>query len=141
LLSEDWHSIRDGLEVKLCPSPEGDETFVLCRSRDRREKEKAMHSRFEQRIEEGLQRIAASCEKQRQQPLVVAQRCQRAGLGDESRRVFEELGKIQLVDVVLPTRHGPAIRRRCVTQPTEHQAILLAHLKLNLPSLSLTDGM
>ena len=55
--------------------------------------------------------------------------------------VFEELDKIQLVDIVLPTRHGPDIRRRCVTQPTEHQAILLAHLKLNLPSLPLTDGV
>ena len=54
LLAEDWHTIRDGLEVKLCPSPDGDETFVLCRSRDRREKEKAMHGRFERRIEEGL---------------------------------------------------------------------------------------
>ena len=43
LLAEDWRTIRDGLEVKLCPSPDGDETFVLCRSRDRREKEKAMH--------------------------------------------------------------------------------------------------
>ena len=74
LLAEDWHTIRDGLEVKLCPSPDGDETFVLCRSRDRREKEKAMHDRFEQRIEEGLQRIEAACQKQRQQPLVVAQR-------------------------------------------------------------------
>ena len=65
LLAEDWHTIRDGLEVKLCPSPDGDETFVLCRSRDRREKEKAMHGRFEQRIEEGLRRIEASCRKQR----------------------------------------------------------------------------
>ena len=55
LLAEDWHAIREGLEVKLCPAPDGDETFVLCRSRDRREKEKAMHDRFEQRIEEGLQ--------------------------------------------------------------------------------------
>ena len=68
LLSEDWHAIRDGLEVKLCPSPDGDETFVLCRSRDRREKEKAMHGRFEQRIEEGLRRIEASCQKQRLEP-------------------------------------------------------------------------
>jgi transposase len=257
LLAEDWRAIRDGLEVKLCPSPGGDETFVLCRSRDRREKEKAMHGRFERRIEEGLQRIAAACEKQRQQPLVIAQRlgrllgqnsraaglfhaevktsadgraslhwekieqwrdwaalsegcyllrsnvtdwndeelwkayiqlteaeaafrihksdlglrpiwhqkeervlahilvcflayvlwkmlsqrCQRAGLGQEPRRVFEELGRIQLVDVVLPTRHGPDIRRRCVTQPTEHQAILLTHLKLNLPALPLTTGV
>jgi len=45
-----------------------------------------------------------------------------------------------LVDVVLPTRHGPDIRRRCVTRPTDHQAILLAHLKLNLPIIPLTDG-
>jgi transposase len=70
----------------------------------------------------------------------LSQRCQRAGLGHEPRRLFEELGKIQLVDVVLPTRHAPDIRRRCVTKPTEHQAIVLAHLKLNLPTLPLTDG-
>jgi hypothetical protein len=55
--------------------------------------------------------------------------------------VFEKLGKIQLVDVVLPTHHGSDNRRRCVTQPTEHQALLLAYLKLNLPTLPLTDGV
>ena len=39
LLTQDWHEIRDGLEVKLCPCPAGgDETYILCRSRDRREK-------------------------------------------------------------------------------------------------------
>ena len=65
LLAEDWHEVREGLEVKLCPSPDGEETFVLCRSRDRREKEKAMHERFEQRIEEGLKRIEAACQRQR----------------------------------------------------------------------------
>ena len=75
LLAEDWHAIRDGLEVKLCPTPDGDETFVLCRSRDRREKEKAMHGRFEQRIEEGLVRIASSCKKQRLEAIVVAGAC------------------------------------------------------------------
>jgi len=84
LLAKDWHTIRDGLEVKLCPTPDGDETFVLCRSRDRREKEKAMHDRFEQRIEEGLQRIASSCHRQRLEPLVVAQRVGRL-LGQNSR--------------------------------------------------------
>jgi transposase len=257
LLSADWHAIREGLEVKLCPAPDGQETFVLCRSRDRREKEKAMHDRFEQRIEEGLRRIEASCRRQRQNPLVVAQRlgrlmgqnsraaglfqtevttatdgratltwkkidvwrdwaalsegcyllrsnvrdwsdedlwkayiqlteaeaafrihksdlglrpiwhqkeervlahilvcflayvlwktlaqrCRQAGLGHEPRRVFEELGRIQLVDVVLPTRAGTEIRRRCVTQPTEHQAILLARLGLNLPAIHLTEGV
>jgi hypothetical protein len=70
----------------------------------------------------------------------LAQRCQRAGLGQEPRRVFEELGKIQLVDVVLPTRQGPEIRRRCVTQPSDHQAILLTRLNLNLPVIPLMDG-
>ena len=35
-------------------SPDGKEVFILCRSRDRAEKEKAIHDRFEQRIEEAL---------------------------------------------------------------------------------------
>ncbi len=250
LLSEDWRAIREGVEVRLCPSPDGKETFVLCRSRDRREKEKAMHARFEQRIEEGLRRIEAACHRQRLDRAVVGQRigrllgqnsraaglfqvevqagddgravlrwkkiegwrdwaalsegcyllrsnitdwseedlwktyiqlteaeaafrihksdlsirpiwhqkeervlahilvcflayvlwktlsqnCQRAGLGHEPRRVFEELAQIRLVDVVLPTRQGPEIRRRCITRPTDHQAILLQRLHLRLPT-------
>ena len=59
--------------------------------------------------------------------------CKSAGLGDEPRRVFAELGKIRVIDVVLPTRSGNEIRRRCVSQPSEHQAILLQRLGLNLP--------
>ena len=59
-----WHAIREGLEVKLCPCPDGgSETYILCRSRDRREKEQAMHARFEKRLEEGLTKIAAGCLK------------------------------------------------------------------------------
>ena len=42
LLGRDWSEIREGIEVKLVASGEGEETFVLCRSRDRREKEKAI---------------------------------------------------------------------------------------------------
>ena len=69
----------------------------------------------------------------------LAQMCRAAGLGDEPRRVFDELGKISLVDVVLPTRAGPELRRRCITRPTDHQAILLQHLALTLPkSLKIT---
>ena len=52
--ASDWRTVREGLEVKLCPGPDGKETFVLCRSADRRDKEKAMHERFAARIEEGL---------------------------------------------------------------------------------------
>ena len=55
------------------------------------------------------------------------------GLGDEPRRVLEELSKINLVDVVLPTSSGLEIRKRCITRPTEHQKILLQRLYLKLP--------
>lgn len=226
------------------------ETFILCRSRDRREKEKAMHERFEKRIEEGLQKIESSCGKQKCDPVKIAtgvgklmghnsraaglfdvdiktepdgraklvwqkveawrnwaqlsegcyllrsnvtdwsaedlwkayiqlteaeaafriyksdlrirpiwhqkdervlahilvcfiayvlwkmlgELCRAAGLGSEPRRVFAELGKISVVDVVLPTRSGIEIRRRCITRPDDHQAILLQRLGLQLPS-------
>jgi len=256
LLRDDWTAIREGLEVKLCASPDGDETFILCRSRDRREKEKAMHARFEKRIEEGLRQIETSCGKRKQKVATVAkrlgkllgrnsraaglfetdviedtdgraqlvwkkveawrdwatlsegcyllrsnitdwspdelwtayiqltdaeaafrihktdlrirpiwhqkedrvlahilvcflayvlwktlaQKCQAAGLGDEPRRIFAELGKIRAVDVVLPTRTGIWIRKRCITRPTEHQAILLQRLALELPAtMKMTD--
>jgi len=52
--AHDWHEVRDGVEVKLCRGPDGEETFVLCRSADRRQKERAMHERFAARIEAGL---------------------------------------------------------------------------------------
>ena len=251
LLDGDWHAIRDGLEVKRCVSPDGDaETFILCRSRDRGEKEKSLHQRFEQRIEKGLTKIQAGCEKRKCQSLVIAKRvgkllgqnsraaglfdvdikqrsdggtdvtwtkketwrdwaqlsegcyllrsnvtdwndeelwqaymqlteaeaafrihksdlslrpiwhqnedrvlahilvcflayvlwkmlgqmCRGAGLGDEPRRVLEELGELRVVDIVLPTRAGVEIRRRCITKPTDHQQILLHRLGRELPS-------
>jgi len=250
LLAGDWRKIRNGLEVKLCPSPEGeDEVFILCRSSDRRKKEAAMHQRFEERIEIELQKIEVSCRRRKWKKEVIDRRIgrvmagssraaglfevdvreaadgratvtwqkkdawrdwaqlsegcyllrsnvagwsseelwkayiqlteaeaafrihksdlrirpiwhqredrvlahilvcflayvlwktlgqmvQAAGLGDEPRRVLDELSKISMVDVVLPTRCGAEIRRRCITQPTEHQAILLGRLGLRLP--------
>lgn len=250
LLQENWACVREGLEVKLCPGPEGAETFILCRSADRRAKERAMHERFELRIEEGLARIRAACQRQHHDALVIARRvgrllgqnsraaglfkvdvtgnaqggaqvtwskqeawrswarlsegcyllrsnvtdwtaqelwraymqlaegaegafrihksdlklrpiwhqkesrveahilvcflayviwktlgqmCRAAGLGDEPRKVFEELGGIQVADVVMPTSRGVTLRRRCVLRPTAHQAILLEKLGLHLP--------
>jgi transposase len=250
LLADDWRQIRAGLEVKICPSPEGeDEVFILCRSRDRHQKEAAMHRRFEERIERELQKIAASCARRKWKKEVIDRRLgrvmsqnsraaglfevvvqetadgratitwqkkdawrdwaqlsegcyllrsnvtdwsseelwkayiqlteaeaafrihksdlrirpiwhqredrvlahilvcflayvlwktlhqivQAAGLGDEPRRVLDELSKITMIDVVLPTRCGVEIRRRCITQPTEHQAILLQRMGLQLP--------
>jgi transposase len=250
LLTEDWRQIREGLEVKLCDSPEGSgEIFILCRSRDRREKEAAMHRRFESRIETELEKIQASCRKRKWKKEVLDRRIgalmsknsraaglfevevheapdgrttitwrkkepwrdwaelsegcyllrsnvmdwsaedlwqayiqlteaeaafrihksdlrirpiwhqredrvlahilvcflayvlwktlfqmvRAAGLGDEPRRVLDELNKINLVDIVMPTRTGVTIRRRCVTQPTDHQAILLQQMGMQLP--------
>jgi len=249
LLSNDWKQVHAGLEVRLCAAPNGDEIFILCRSKERQAKEQAIHVRFERRIEEGLEKITASCNKRKEKPLVIAarvgklmgqntraaglfqvqvedvggfakiewskqetwrewarlsegcymlrsnvtdwtpeelwrayiqlteaeaafriqksdlqirpvwhQRADRvrahilicflayvlwktlgqmshvAGLGDEPRKVFEELSQISLVDVTLPTRNGITIRKRCVSQPTEHQAILLQRLGLRLPA-------
>ena len=250
LMEEDWQVVREGLEVKMCASPDGGkETYILCRSHDRGEKEKAMHERFEGRIDEALEKLRASCEKRKWKKEVIDRRVGKimaknsraaglykvtveevdgrsviswkkneswrewatlnegcyllrtnvtdwsaedlwhayiqlteaelafrihksdlrirpiwhqakgrvqahilvcflayvlwktlhqmtraAGLGDEPRRIFEELGKISLVDVILPTREKKVeIRRRCVARPTDHQAILLDHLGLRLP--------
>jgi transposase len=55
--AQEWRTVREDIEAKLCPSPDGQETFVLCRSVDRREKELAMHRRFAERIEEGMQSL------------------------------------------------------------------------------------
>lgn len=250
LISKGWAAVHEGLEIKLCPSPNGNETFILCRSSERRQKEKAIHERFEKRIEEGLKAIEAGCAARKHKAVTIAKRlgrllgknsraaglfetdvvqapdgrsklvwkkvetwrnwaqltegcyllrsnvndfsaeelwkayiqlteaelafrihksdlqirpvwhqkqqrveahilvcflayvlwktlgqmCRGAGLGDEPRRVFEEIGRIKAVDVILPTRSGVEIRRRCICRPTEHQAILLHHLGLVLPA-------
>jgi hypothetical protein len=57
--ARDWATVRDGVEAKTCPGPEGTETFVLVRSVERREKEQAIHARFIQRLDTGLTRLAA----------------------------------------------------------------------------------
>jgi len=59
----DWRHIREDVEVKICRGPEGSETFLLCRSASRLEKEKAMHERFSQRIEDGLAALARRIDK------------------------------------------------------------------------------
>ena len=59
-----WREIRAGIEVKLCAAPDGaEETFILCRSQDRIEKEKAMHQRFSARIEQALAKLQARIAK------------------------------------------------------------------------------
>jgi transposase len=59
----DWRQIREDVEVKICRGPEGQESFLLCRSASRMEKERAMHERFSQRIEAGLLSLERRIEK------------------------------------------------------------------------------
>jgi transposase len=54
-----WQTVHEGIEVKLTSHPETGETVILCRSADRRSKERAMHDKFSRRIEEALERLAA----------------------------------------------------------------------------------
>ena len=53
-----WKQVRPEVEVKLVPTPQGEETYVLCRSTARREKELAIRSRFSTRLEKGLKALA-----------------------------------------------------------------------------------
>jgi transposase len=59
----DWRQIREDIEVKICRGPDARETFLLCRSASRSEKEKAIHERFSKRIEEGLHSLGRRIEK------------------------------------------------------------------------------
>ena len=58
LLAGDWEQVRPEVEVKLVPVRGGEETYVLCRTSARKEKEQAIHSRFTSRIEDALSRLA-----------------------------------------------------------------------------------
>jgi len=66
LLDQDWEEVQPGVEVKICRPPEGaDETFVLCRSPGRKEKEKAILNRFVTRLENKLAALAERATKGR----------------------------------------------------------------------------
>jgi transposase len=75
LLTQNWQSIREGLEVQYCTSPEfGEEIFILCRSADRKNKERAIAERFRQRVEKGLQQLQKNCEQGRLKDVRIAER-------------------------------------------------------------------
>jgi len=53
-----WEEVQPGVDVKFARSPEGtSETFLLCRSQGRQEKEQAILNRFITRMETGLQKL------------------------------------------------------------------------------------
>jgi transposase len=68
LLDKDWEKVYEDLEVKKCASPDGEETFVLCRSASRDEKERAMHDRFSKRIEDALEKLSSRISRAQKRP-------------------------------------------------------------------------
>lgn len=59
----DWRHIREDVEVKICRGPDNAQTFLLCRSASRIDKERAMHERFKVRIEEALDSLERRIDK------------------------------------------------------------------------------
>ena len=69
LLEQNWEKVQPGVDVQLCRSPEGtEETFVLCRSAGRKEKENAILNRFVNSLETRLLKLAGQAQAQGQRP-------------------------------------------------------------------------
>jgi transposase len=85
LLQDDWIRVRPDVEVKQVVVPQGEETYVLCRTAGRKEKEKAIRKSFSTRMELALQRL---------------QKTIAAGRLKDRHKMERRLGKIQ-------ARHSP----------------------------------
>jgi transposase len=57
LLQDDWTQVRPDVEVKQVAIPGGEETYILCRTAARKEKEKAIRKRFSGRMEAALEAL------------------------------------------------------------------------------------
>ena len=55
LAKDDWAQVRPEVEVKKVAIPQGEETYILCRTAGRKEKEKAIRNRFSSSMEKALQ--------------------------------------------------------------------------------------
>jgi transposase len=49
-----WEQVRPQVQVKLIPIPDGQETFILCKTEGRQQKEQAIRQRFAARMEKAL---------------------------------------------------------------------------------------
>ncbi len=66
LVDKNWHKVREGVEVKRVTDPDGGEdTFILCRSERRAQKEAGIHQRFEVKMEDGLNRLTKAIQAKR----------------------------------------------------------------------------
>jgi transposase len=84
LAEADWETVREGLEVKKVQAPGDAEVFILCRSANRKEKDKAIHDRFAAKIEKGLTKLTQACAKRKLKNLDVERRIGRL-LGQNTR--------------------------------------------------------
>ncbi len=57
LLEGEWEKIRPDVEVQRVATPTGDETYILCRSTARKEKETAMRNRVSTSMEKALSKL------------------------------------------------------------------------------------
>ena len=57
LLDGEWEKIRPDVEVQRVATPTGDETYILCRSTARKEKETAMRNRVSTSMEKALAKL------------------------------------------------------------------------------------
>src|SRR5450755_1307918 len=60
LAKQDWTRVRPEVEVKKVAIPQGEETYILCRTAGRKEKEKAIRERFSTRMEVALEALKKS---------------------------------------------------------------------------------
>src|ERR1700732_2458555 len=60
LLQDDGTQVRPDVEVKQIAIPQGEETYILCRTAGRKEKEKAIRKRFSLGMERALQALEKS---------------------------------------------------------------------------------
>ena len=60
LLQDDWTQVRPDVEVKPIVIPQGEETYILCRTAGRKEKEKAIRKRFSTHMESALAALEKS---------------------------------------------------------------------------------
>jgi transposase len=108
LVEGDWHTVQDGVEVKLVAGPAGTETFVLARSADRREKEKAMHQRFVERLEAALHKLRAAAKSGRLRDPAIANR----RLGRLLQRYQRAAAAFEVKIAVLPAVAAQPGKRR-----------------------------
>lgn len=130
LLEQDWEQLENDVEVKLRTHPEGgDETFVLCRSPGRTEKERAMREKQRQRLTAELDKLKTRIDAETNAERNRARAERRVG------RLFQRYSRAaRFFDVTIREREDPAHKsgKRLTIQIEQHDE--------NREWAELTDG-